>query len=179
MKKTVRIICFALLSFPIALAPQLAIAQPQGVGQPQTPVVQSPNVNQSQDTASQIQGMTGAIKDMQQAISDAEKELQQMINDLNQLRAARPTPPKGNSQQEKDAYYKRRTELQNRVTAKEHQIVATQAKINQLQKQLSDLQQQLSNLQKKAGDSSGKQTPQRAVDTSGKAPPPVKIIPGK
>jgi chromosome segregation ATPase len=167
MKKTVRMICFALLSIAIALAPQLAIAQPQGIGQAQTPGAQSPNVNQSQDTTAQIQGMTGAIKNMQQAIEDAEKQLRQLVDDLNQLRAQRPTPPKGNSSQEKDAYYKRRTELQNKVTAKEHEIVATQAKINQLQKQLSDLQQQLYSLQKKAGDSSGKKMPS------------VKVIPRK
>lgn len=167
MKKTVRMICFALLSIAIALAPQLAIAQPQGIGQAQTPGAQSPNVNQSQDTTAQIQGMTGAIKDMQQAIEDTEKEIQHDMADLKQLRAARPTPPTGNSPQEKDAYIKRITNWQNTVTAKEHEFYAAHAKLNQLKKQLSDLQQQLSNRQKEPGDSSGK------------ALPPLKVIPSK
>ena len=164
MTKIIRIVCFTLLSLSVALGPQLAIAQPQGTGQGQVPGVQSPNVNQSQDMASQIQGLTGVLKDLQQTIEDAEKDLQQAIDDLNQLRAKLPT---GNSSQEKDSYYKRRMEWQYKVTAKEHQIVATQVKINQLQKKLRDLQQQLSNLQNAAGDSSGKQTPS------------VKVVPRK
>ena len=167
MTKIIRIVCFTLLSLSVALAPQMAIAQPQVTGQGQVPGVQSPNVNQSQDMDAQIQGLTGAIKDMEQTIEEAMKELQQMIDDLNQLRAALPTPPTGNSSQEKDAYTKRKMEWQYKVTAKEHQIVATQVKINQLQKKLSDLQKQLSNLQKAAGDSSGKQTPS------------VKVVPRK
>ena len=167
MTKIIRIVCFTLLSLSVALGPQLAIAQPQGTGQGQVPGVQSTNVNQSQDMASQIQGLTGVLKDLQQTIEDAEKDLQQAIDDLNQLRAKLPTGATGNSSQEKDSYYKRRMEWQYKVTAKEHQIVATQVKINQLQKKLSDLQQQLSNLQNAAGDSSGKQTPS------------VKVVPRK
>jgi hypothetical protein len=161
----VRIVFFAVLILSIALVPQLATAQSQGIGQGQTPGVQNPSVNQSQDTSAQIQGMLGSIRDLQQAIQDAMKELQQAIDDLNHLRAARPTPPKDNNPQEKDAYTKRKTEWQYKVTSKEHEIVATQAKINQLQKQLSNLQQQLSNLQNATGDSSGKKMP------------PVKVMP--
>ena len=171
MTKIIRIVFFTVLGLSIALAPQLAIAQPQGIGQGtgqgQVPGAQNPNVNQTQDIASQIQGVTGALKDLQQAIEDAEKDLQQAIDDLNQLRAKLPTGPTGNSPQEKDAYTKRKMEWQYKVTVKEHQIVATQVKINQLQKKLSDLQQQLANLQKAAADSSGK------------AMPPVKVIPRK
>ena len=107
MKNIIRILCFALLSFSITIAPQLATAQPQGIGHAQVPGVAIPNVNQSQDSAAQIQGLVGAINDMQQTIEDAIKELQQDIDDLNQLRAARPAPPKGNSPQDKDAYIKR------------------------------------------------------------------------
>ena len=165
MTKIIRIVCFTLLSLSVTLGPKLAIAQPQGTGQGQFSGVQSATQNQSQDMDAQIQGLTGAIKDMEQAIEEAMKELRQMIDDLNQLRAALPTPPAGNSSQEKDAYTKRKMEWQYKVTAKEHQIVATQVKINQLQKKLSDLQQQLANLQKAAGDSSEKKMP------------PVKVIP--
>jgi chromosome segregation ATPase len=163
MKNIIRIVCFALLSLSIALASNLASAQPQG----QVSGVQNPNLNQSQDAAAQIHGMTGAIKDMQQAIEDAVKEMQQMIDDLKQLRAERPTPPKGSNPQEKDAYIKRMTDWKYKITAKEHQIVATQAKINQLQRKLSDLQEQLASLQK---DARG---------YSGNALPPAKVIPKK
>jgi septal ring factor EnvC (AmiA/AmiB activator) len=167
MKKRARIGSYAILCLSIVLAPYLATAQPQGAGQGQVSGVTNVSPSQSQDASAQIQGMAGAIKDMQQAIEDAMKELQQMIDDLNQLRSELPTGPQGNSSQDKDSYYKRRTEWQYKVTAKEHQIVAKQAKINQLQKQLSDLQQQLANLQRAAGDNSGKSLP------------PVKVIPKK
>ncbi|MGA2330950.1 MAG: hypothetical protein ABSG75_04250 [Syntrophales bacterium] len=164
MKNIARIVCFALLGLSIALAPNLASAQPQGIGQGQSSEVQSATPSQSQDAAAQIQGLKGAIKNMEQAIEDAMIELQQMIDELNELKAARPAPPKGNSPQDKDAYIKSMTEWKYKVTAMEHELVAQQAKINQLQKQLSDLQQQLSNMQRAAGDSSGK------------ALPPVKVI---
>ena len=106
MKKIVRIGWYVILSLSIALAPHLATAQPQGIGQGQAFGVQNVTPNQSQDTAAQIQGTADAIKDVQQAIRDAGKELQQLMDDLKQLRDARPTPPKGNSSQEKDAYIK-------------------------------------------------------------------------
>jgi chromosome segregation ATPase len=165
MKNIVRIACFALLCLSVALLPRLATAQPQGIGQGQSSGVQSATPGQAQDRAAQIQALTAAIKDLQHAIDDAMKEFQQLIDDLKKLRAAFPAPPKDSSSQEKDAYTKRKTEWQYRLTAKEHQIVAVQAKINQLQKQLSDLKQQLSNLQKASGDSSGR------------ALPPVQVIP--
>ena len=167
MKKIVHIGCYAILCLSIVLAPHLAIAQPQGAGQGQVSGATNVSPSQSQDISAQIQGMAGAIRDLQQAIADAMKELQQDKDDLNKLRAELPTPPKGNSSQEKDAYNKRKAERQNKITAKEHQIVAKQATINRLQKQRRDLQQQLSDLQKAAGGSSGK------------ALPPVKVIPEK
>jgi hypothetical protein len=156
MKKIVCVVCLAVFSLSITLAPHLATAQPQGTGQARVPGVTNLSLSQSPDTSAQIQGLLGSIKNMQQTIEDAMKELKQDIDDLNQLRAEPPTGPQGNSSQDKDAYYKRRTEWQYKVTAKEHEIVAKQAKINQLQKQVSDLQQQLSNLQSESKGALGK-----------------------
>lgn len=166
-KIVVFICCYLILSLLVVIAPQLAIAQPQAVGQGQSSGARSATPSPSQDIAARIRGLSDEIKGVQQAIQDMEKVIRQLLDDLKQLRAARPVPPKGNTPQEKDAYSKHTAEWQYKVTAKENEVYIAHVKLDQLHRQLGNLQERLANLQKESGD------------TSEKKLQPVKVTPRK
>ncbi|HUJ89604.1 MAG TPA: hypothetical protein VLX12_05355 [Syntrophorhabdales bacterium] len=157
MKKNLVVFSFGVLSLFVALAGGAAIAQPQGIGRGQ---IQSGTQNfgpgASLDTATQIRGLTDQIKAVQQQICDSKRETKRLLDDLKKLRASRPTPPKGESSEEKATYKKNMSEWQYKVTAKEHEVYVAHAQLNQLEQRLKNVQQQLATLQAKTAEGSGK-----------------------
>ncbi len=165
MKNIIRIVYFAVLGLSIALAPHLATAQSQGIGQGQSSGPQNVDPTQSADIMGQINALQNAIQAKQKEIQQLmdlmkqdQKQLKEARHQLKQLQDAPPPPPKGRSSQEKSAYdnqmadwNKKQAELIKAINQVLVDIDVLAKQVTQLQDQIRVLQQQLSDLHKKAG----------------------------